>query len=366
MAIKIYPWLAGSSELRERWADCVKSGGYNPSLHPGWMDITLEAPSLQRQASIVHVSAPDAGELFVPLVTRTISIGGMPLRCLDLVGNVVSYHAELIAKGNLEPLLRELLTSRQLPAYDVLRLGNLPIDGSSLPIVNRLLNDGNWRSLSYPGQQSPYVAIDTDWTGYLPKLSKKMRANITRCIRTTQQAGDSSMVWYTDASAIDRLMADILAVEARSWKAADNKAIKEDSIEQRYYRHLLPWLAEHGLLANVLYVNQAPCAYVLCSTWNGWVGQLKTSFDQSVRDAGFRVIQASIERAYSDGAKEYDFLGDAAPHKLRWTDKIREHEDKWIFAPHLRASLLFHLKRRIDAWRARRAPKAAEPAAEQD
>src|SRR5262249_17272390 len=155
--------------------------------------------------------------------------------------------------------------------------------------------------------------------------------------------------------------ADILEVESRSWKASDDKAIRAEETEGDYYRRLLPWLSRNGLLANVLYVKARPAAYVLCAKWRGWVGQLKTSFAQDVRDAGFRVLHASIERAYQDHEREYDFLGDVAPHKLRWADRVRAHETKWLFAPHWRGRALARFKRAVDAWRQRRQP-APEPA----
>src|SRR4030095_15215984 len=112
------------------------------------------------------------------------------------------------------------------------------------------------------------------------------------------------------------LLETMLIVEAQSWKAAAGVAIVAGTPQCHYYERLLPWLTTHGILANVLYVKDKPVAYVLCAVSRGWVGQLKTSFVTGLKDAGSRVVDSSIERAFELGCKEYDFLGDTAPHKM--------------------------------------------------
>jgi CelD/BcsL family acetyltransferase involved in cellulose biosynthesis len=276
---------------------------------------------------------------------------------MDLGSNVVSYHAELIAAGRLEAVIADLLSARQLPAWDVLRFGNLRSDGATAQAIKQVAATMKFPVTTYPGENSPYIQMSGDWEAYLLKLSKKMRANITRCQRSTQQAGESGMKWYEKGSDVAALLADILEVEGQSWKAQEATSIQSNGVELAYYQRLLPWLVDNGLTANVLYVKDKPCAYVLCAAWHGWIGQLKTSFSQDVRDAGFRVIQASIQRAFERGYTHYDFLGDAAPHKLRWTDQVQPHESVWVFARHLRGRMSAAVKKAVDGVRARRAPR---------
>lgn len=357
MTIKIYNWHDGVAELGPLWSDLVREQGLNPTLHPQWLDVTLDSHGLAGQACVALVTS-NGEQAIVPLLRRQVSIAGVPIRCLDLCSNVISYHAALIATGGHESLIGELLTGRDLPAWDALRFGNLVCADPTAAAAERI-GAAAANVLSYPGEQSPYVSIEPDWTKYLAARPKKLRANITRCIRMTQQAGETGMTWYEQDADPERLLADILEVESRSWKAGENKAIRTDSAEGSYYRRLLPWLSRNGMLANVLYVNHKPAAYVLCAKWHGWVGQLKTSFAQDIRDAGFRVIHASLERVFRDQAREYDFLGAAAAHKLRWTDRVRAHEDKWLFARHWRGHALLRLKRLVDGWKRARRPETA-------
>lgn len=351
MSVQIFKWDEAIRQLRTEWAGLVSSSGINPSLHPDWMDITVATHGLAQQSYVVVVKTVGGDTAFVPIVMRRISVAGVPMRCMDLCSNVMSYHAELTTTGAHEQVLTELLCSKLLPAWDVFRSGNLVTAGATAVAMTAISPSPRF---AYMGERSPYIDMSQSWQEYLLDLPKKVRANIKGCIRAMQQAGETGMIWFEEGADTDRLIQDILAIESRSWKAADNKAIRADATEGAYYRRLLLWLAQYGLMANVLYINHLPAAYVLCARWRGWVGQLKTSYAQDVRDAGFRVIHASIEHAYALQQREYDFLGDAAPHKLRWTDRIREHEDRWVFAGHWRGRTLAAFKRSVDAWRRKR------------
>lgn len=361
MSVTVYEWHKALQQWGGVWAELVCSGGFNPSLHPQWMHSSLTAHGLVDRTCVALVESAGGQIAILPLLSRKLLLSGLPMRCLDLASNVLSYHAELLASGNVTEALAAALASDRLPRRDVLRLGNLVAGGVTMNALQHLPTQLISGMTSYPGERSPYFALTQDWSAYLAALPKKMRANIKSCMRSTQQAGETGMVWYQQGCDADRLLSDILEVEQKSWKAAENKAIRGDAAEGAYYRNLLPWLANNGLLANVLYVKDRPAAYVLCAQWQGWVGQLKTSFSQDVRDAGFRVIHASIERAFADANREYDFLGDVAPHKLRWADQVRAHQDHWLFATHLRGRGLLSVKRLVDQWRQRR---SAQPQTE--
>ena len=353
MSIVVYEWGRALKEWGAIWAELVDSGGFNPSLHPDWMSSYLSAHDLIDAAYVIKIECAGVNVAIVPVILRKISIVGVPVRCLDLVSNVLSYHAELLVSGDVNQVIAVVLDSQLFENCDVFRLGNLVSTGVTVSALKELPAHLVAGVVGYKGESSPYFSLEQGWSEYVSKLPKKMRANIKGSIRSTQIAGENEMIWYLEDCDIDRLLCDILEVEKMSWKAADNKAIRSDSKEGTYYHNLLPWLGSRGLLANVLYINGRPASYVLCAKWNGWIGQLKTSFAEDIRDAGFRVIHASIENSFSGGNREYDFLGDVAPHKMRWANKIRTHHDIWIFDKHIRGSALLSVKRLADKFNKR-------------
>jgi CelD/BcsL family acetyltransferase involved in cellulose biosynthesis len=364
--IQLYEWNAAVREVGPAWSSLVAAGGYNPSLHPDWLGITLEVWGLRRNAAVA-VFREGGTEAILPFLSRRTNILGVPVRCLDLCSNVLSYHAEIVASGDVERVLAAVLADRNLPAWDAVRLTNLPREGRTATAARAIDRHAISGISVRPGERSPYVPITLPWQQYLATRPKKLRSNITRCDRTMKQAGETGMRWYGAGDDMQQLLNEILAIEAISWKREAGIAIERGTPQGAYYERLLPWLSEHGMLANVLYVREQPVAYALCASWQGWVGQLKTSFDGALRDAGSRVIQTSLQKAFEAGAKEYDFLGDAAFHKLRWTDSIRTHEDIWLFSPALRGRAvrgLKHLTDRAHAWREARAQHSKETEAE--
>ena len=73
------------------------------------------------------------------------------------------------------------------------------------------------------------------------------------------------------------------------------------------------------------------------------------------------MIHCSLERAFELNHSEYDFLGDTAPHKMRWAHDVRAHEDLWLFGAHTKGRLLRLIKGATDRWHARRRAAADPP-----
>jgi hypothetical protein len=355
-------WDRVPAGLQEQWSALVETGGYNPSLHPRWQGALLSAWGLGDSTRIAVIHERGDAVAFIPFLVRRRTVTGLPLRVLELASNVFSYHAEIVCKADPAGALTQLLDHERLPSWDAFRADNLVADGPTAQAIRSL--KGFARVSSRAGERSPYALIDRDWTAYLATRAKKVRANILRAQRLMKEAGETGMEWYGAAADTRRLLDEMLQIETRSWKADAGAAIVAGTPQCTYYERLLPWLADkNALMANVLYIKDRPCAYTLCATWNGWIGQLKTSFVAELRDAGSRVIHTSLERAFQGGGREYDFLGDTAPHKTRWADCIRPHEDLWGFARHLRGRLLAGVKAVADYRHQRLQMQAAAKAA---
>ncbi len=366
MSVEIHDgWERVPAGLKEQWSSLVETGGYNPSLHPSWQGALLTAWGLAESTRVAVIREQGDPVAFIPFHIKRRTLTGLPLRVLEMASNVFSYHAEIVCKGDPAGALSELLDDKRLPSWDAFRADNLVADGPTARAIRSL--KGFARVSSRTGERSPYAIIDRDWTAYLATRAKKVRANVLRSQRLMKEAGETGMEWYGAGADTRPLLDAMLQIEARSWKADAGAAIVAGAPQGSYYEHLLPWLASKGaLMANVLYIKDQPCAYTLCATWNGWIGQLKTSFVEELRDAGSRVVHTSLERAFQSGGREYDFLGDTAPHKTRWADSIRPHEDLWGFARHLRGRLLAGVKAVADYRHQRRQMHSAATAAAAD
>ena len=347
MTVQIYDrWHAAVQEVGELWSSLVGAKGYNPSLHPAWLEATLASWKLIDSTRVAIVRAEPESIAIIPFLVRRRTVCGLPLRCLELASNVFCYHGEIVCDGDLQKTLALFLRDSRLPRWDAFRAENLITNGPTAGAIRTLDDHRLTTGLSMrAGERSPYATIGSDWNAYLGTRAKKVRSNVTRSRRLMREAGETGMEWYEAGSDTQRLLTEMLEIEAHSWKAKAGVDIVPGSSQHAYYERLLPWLAaNNNLMANVLYVQNRPVAYTLCADWQGWIGQLKTSFVEELRDAGSRVVHSSIERAFARGAREYDFLGDTAPHKTRWADFARDHEELWTFGRHLRGRIFARIK----------------------
>jgi len=277
----------------------------------------------------------------LPYLARPGRMYGLPVRQLELAGNLHSYHQELPVRGDPSSLLLELLgaTAR---GWEVFQADGVVCGGPCARAIERVARELGARVIRYPGERSPYLPIVADWDGYLAGRSRNFRYNLRRKRRGLERQGLEER-WLTAVDQVDDLLAAMWGIEEASWKAEVGMAMLADSHERLLYRRLVPALAQRGLLqALVLRVRGEPVAYSLGYRWHGSVGQIKTSFDHRLARLGPGGVatESCIRRAFETGAAEFDFLGPWMPHKALWTDRARRHESLFVFAPNLRGRLL--------------------------
>jgi CelD/BcsL family acetyltransferase involved in cellulose biosynthesis len=333
LAVEVLPWSEGLRRSRKEWETLVGRLRLNPSLLPGWMDCAIRSHQLEDRARVCILRRNGKTTGIIPFVLGKSTFRGIPVRTVDFGSGVVAYHEQLICQEPAVSVLQRVLAMELDGQWDVFRISTVPDPSETAMALTEWAATNGFGISWWRGERSPYLRIDRDWQSYLKGQTKKFRANVTRVLRRPSEAGSAEMRWFEGTCDTNQLLADILVIEDASWKAAEGVAIGSRSAELEYHHRLLPYLAETGaLFANVLYVNSRPVAYVLCSNHDGWVGQLKTSFDATVKDAGSAVVTASIMRAFELGAVEYDFLGESDAHKLKWTSLVREHRGCLVFA----------------------------------
>jgi CelD/BcsL family acetyltransferase involved in cellulose biosynthesis len=341
-----YAWRDVPQPLKQGWEALVDNGGFDYSLSPEWTGIAASSLSFAERLRVLV--AYENGRVcgVLPYFLNRTAIWGVPITTLELAGNkLVSYHQEIVATDCQAALLGVLLKSHK---WHLFAAEGLPVGGPTANAVRAQLAEFGDVLLTFPGERSPYLPITTDWEAFCKARSQKFRYNLKRKEKGLRAAGAVHEKWFAAPADVAELYDAMLAIESKSWKLEAGTAVSQRQLEQTYYQKLLPHLAARGaLFANVLYLDDKPIAYNLCCSWNGRLGQLKTTFDEALRDLspGSVVIHFAVRKAFQTGAKEFDFLGDAMPHKLEWTDEIRAHESYHVFSRHWRSRLLGRIKR---------------------
>lgn len=329
--------------------------GVNLSMHPNWVAAIAAAKGLLDRITVFL--AWNNAELVaaIPYYRSVLKEYGLALNAIELAGNLVCYHHEIVARGDYARVVTALLAANG--DWDVLCMKNVLSQSATAAAFSQLGQDLGNALVARSGESSPYIPIEKPWDIFLSEKSANFRSQLKRKEKKLRQLGELQSVWFTSRDQIPQLLTDILFIEEKSWKEASNMAICNSEAEQQYYRRLLPFLAQRdSLYANVIYLDGNPVAYSLCYAFNGKLGQLKTSFDHGLREfsPGIYVNKVAIQRAFEIQAKEFDFLGDVMRHKLEWADSLREHCDFYLFSKRLKATFIAKIKNIIAYCREKR------------
>lgn len=349
LSCKDVTWLEAKLVYSSAWSGLLLLADGNPTMLPEWIECAADAAGMLGQLRVFL--AFEAGMIagVIPYFLKLKRAAGIRFRSLELAGNLVAYHNDIVAADRRHEILEQFLDYRSDHGdWDSLFIGNTLIDGAAARTAARLATDRGYALVHYPGETSPYLRMTGTWDDLLSSKSKKFRNKVRRREKQLSSSPEIELRWTEDCDDTSALLADILEIERASWKASDSMDIPSRTVELRYHERVLPMMARKGLLyANVLYVRGEPAAYMLCYRWNGCVGHMKTSFKDAFADLspGAMSLEATLRRAFADGCREFDFLGDEMDHKRWWSNGSRAHESLLLCNRNAKGRVLGWLKR---------------------
>ena len=195
---------------------------------------------------------------------------------------------------------------------------------------------GGYRALNRPLLFSPYVVVDTEWETYEQQLSKNLRGDLRRSLRRLRDVGDVVFEFKDGTEGLDALMADVFAIEARSWKATQGTAMTSDRNVERFYRQFARWASQRGcLLVALLRVNGRPVAMDVGIEDRGVQYMIKGSYDTHYRrgSPGKLLLHATLQRAFERDLDRVELLGADDPYKRAWARYSHQRQAFDAFAP---------------------------------
>lgn len=294
-----------------------------------------------------------------PLMVEHAHMYGLPVRKLDLLHNDHTPRADWIvvrsAPHALEALWRAVLETRD--EWDVLQLSRLPSESPTLAAVTTLATKEGCQTGTWRGDVSPYLTLSGTWEGYFASRPAKFRSNLRNRLSRLARVGEPHLevVEREDKNACE----DAMRLEASGWKVDTHTSISSSASVQQFYQLLAERAAAGGWLRLMFLVAGGRR---IAASYGARLGDtlffVKTGYDPEFAPcAPFKLLTyLAIQRAYAEGLREVDFLGDDEPWKLEWTNTSRPHDWLFVFADTMRARLLHSLKFQVAAelkrWRA--------------
>jgi len=173
------------------------------------------------------------------------------------------------------------------------------------------------------GTTAPFLAEDLSWDellargpGWLKRMAKAAR-------KWEKEGGTVARYVGAEASAH---AGEVAAVEARSWKARQGVARFQPGRGQALLRSALDELGARGEMELwIARMDGRPSAFEINFLPEGKLWLYQGTYDEEFykRSPGGVLDFLSIQRAWSEGRREYDFLSGDEPYKLERTNAAR-------------------------------------------
>ena len=315
--------VAALEALAPEWEELAGRAGASPFLRPGWIAAWWSAFGRGRLELLCERSGDGRLRALLPVQRAGSSLG-----------SPTNWHTpEFGLLAESEEDARRLLAA--LLDEGARRVSLAFLAPREAELARAVAEERGHRVLRRTLQCSPSLAIEGDWESYRGGLSKALRDDLRRSRRILSERGELRLE-VTSGEDLETRLEEGFAVEASGWKGARGTAIRSSSAEREFYTQVARWAAACGWLRLAfLRHERRAIAFDFCLEHGGVHWLVKTGYDPEFRELGPGKLlrEEMLARAFREGLRSYEFLGEAEPWKLRWTSATRPRELVQLFRP---------------------------------
>ncbi len=262
-------------------------------------------------------------EGIAPFYIRIQSIRGIPVRKIRFISTWEGDRPRILSTGSEEAAWRDILVflERDFRDWEILELFEQPVEGPGSGGWEFLSRSG-WYWESEPAGMDYYISLYESWEDYLMGLDSHTRHEWRRKFRRLSTApGGYAVEQISDPKRIPEALSRFVALEQSGWKADARIGAAKDERHRAFYEDLLSLLAAKGQavvwflksggedLASLFNFLQKNVVYCRHTTYS----PVHTACSPGI------LLQAeSIQHAFRNGYREYDFLSMGGNEASRW------------------------------------------------
>lgn len=371
-AVQFLPWDTFMDRYEAAWLRLWAAVGAAPDLSPIWARSLLVGHRLNTAELQVAFQTNVCGELTLvwPVRFTTQRRLGMTWKKIDPLSNIFCLHGGLLTSLDTGTAVRQMLKAlrAQQDEWSWLDVALLEVGTPLHTAWVQAARQSECQVEHITKGRSPYIVSPGTLDDFLATKSRGFRSNMRARRRDVTTDPSVEVRYFSQPHEMASYFALALSIERKSWKRVEGSSLASREWETRLYDELLGRYAALGLvLAAVLFIDGVPAAHSMDLVQGDRVYGLKTSFDPdyTVRRPGVMLLVARLERYFSRGVREFDFIGLDEEYKLQWSRQVRAHESLRLYGPTLAARALFlstDLRRKVRAYRERLAAPTTAPA----
>jgi len=306
----------------------------------------VEAPGKDCRLHVLHLHQGGKTTGIIPLMRRTASRAGLSVRKLEFIGLGLNDYNDFLLEGDaaaqIASALDYLWSTRE--NWDLIELSDLGPESGTPTVLRQALADSRFHCKVRSDHRCVYVPIDTDWSGFLKRHSKRFRHNLT-----------------SQANRLKRLEAEGLRVRIlenpeqepgllqRMTALESSKRVRRASLfailhtAPGFFQRLLETLGPAGwLYLALMEKHNHLIAYELGFRHGGKLLAYNKAFDAAYAyySPGTMLIPAVFDYGFKHGYREYDFMRGDEPYKARWSQHAHQNSRFALWTPGWRSDLM--------------------------
>ena len=299
---------------------CVDSGML-PMQHTAWVLTAAEYLGSKQDIVTFDVDDSRVGQR-MPMT----HIGIHPKR-LSLVGaQETGEPGDLVWESNAG---LERLACRLAHQSLAIVLPRVPANSPSIVALKRAFI-GRGLVVVRKAEGTPFIDLDASWKNPRSKFNAGRRSDFRRAERHAEKSGGLTFEIHENLSesALDSLLDEAYAVEARSWKGESGTALTGDQILGSFFREYARAAMRQGTLRLALMrVGGVAVGMQIAIQCQERFWLLKIGYDPSYArcSPGNLLMLHTIGYAAQFGLRSYEFLGSPAPWTTQWTTMLRPY-----------------------------------------
>jgi len=344
-SVKVVSQIDDLANLRHHWDKLAsKHGSYMPFLCFDWFQLWIEHFLDNNHLLVLLFYEHGDLQTIAPLLIKQQRFKGIPVRRIELIGNVYSPIQTFLFK-EMDNKRREEYTSLVLQYFsrinrhwDVIDLHSIPEEDGTFEIMGNALNKSGFRNKEYFCFGNWYLdGINYSSNTYFANLSKKKRKNIRLYRNRVEKAGELVFRMITNGDEIETYMKTYFQVYAKSWK-------KRERVGPKFYMDLTKDVAEKGWLRlGLVFLDNVPIVSGFAIVCDRIAYFEKTAYDEDYKDLGAGSIWFTEMIKYVidiDNVRTIDFLRGDDKYKRYWVPQRRERKGIMIFNNNLKGNFL--------------------------
>jgi len=338
--------------LAPAWADVAgRAGRPSPFLSHEWFACCWPAVQPDRRPEIVVVSEGRDPVAFVPLMSWTQRLRGLPVRYLGLLEAPDSPELDLLTVAEPRAVVGALLEHLGGRAdWDVAHLQKLAATSPTLKALEEIAPERFAVERPAP-VASPYLTVAGDWEAFFRGRSQRFRKTVRSVQNRLERVGPVAIEEHTQVDPSSVVFREMVELSERSWKAGEGVAIATMPRMREFFEALTRSASARGWLSLwLLRLEGRAVAMEYQIRDGGVVYALRADFDERFAALSpgsalnHLIARALFERG---GVHEYDMGPGDNEYKLRWATGSHQRARLRLYHPRLYGRLLRALEGRV-------------------